>query len=986
MIDETSQPLVSCIMPTFNRREFVPLAIRYFLRQDYENKELIIIDDGTDVISDLVPKDERIRYFRLNERRSVGAKRNLACENAKGTIVAHWDDDDWYASNRLSIQIDFLSNSNFEICGINKLLYYDLRSKSAYEYNWRAKNYLWLSLLCYRRQLWMKNPFPDIRVASDTQFLWQIDQRKMAAIDRPGLNVCLIHETNLSPKRLSNPLWRHVSEDEVRKVMGEDWSFYDMFPENQCTDESNLLSSFNCNWTVIIPTYERPELLQDLLSDLEREAQSGIHLDVRVYNDASDKDYSGVKEILERNGWLMHLAAYNHAKAEHWRWIDRAFRDLEAKPPHKRILFVHDDYRLCYRFFSRVIDVWNSIKDPQKLALTVAVDERRLHKRCWTGVEPVRVGEIWKTQWVDSAFICEQRFFEALSYRVPPVKAARWKENPNLSSGVGRNISVHLVGAGFNLYRVSKSLARHVEGPSMLHPNLKSDSSAKTVAFIDNEVHDNTSEVSFCQQDCSRKWVVVVMSYERPVQLLGLLHDLAAEKYRGVDIEVRIYDDASRADYSAPKSIIERNGWRYFRSEQNHGKQGFWRWVSRAYKDLRSVRSETLIAFLQDDIRLCHRFFERAELEWNAITDPKKVSLTVLVDALRENRPCWTGVRPKKKGKHWMTQWVDQIFVANRGFLEAIDFQVPPISSERWRWRSDSSSGVGQAISQKLHQNGWHMYRVHESLVVHLEGSSVMNSDVRSREIMTTVRFVDGLEVLKKLSHPYRVSASLATVPDREDALSRTVNSLLPQVDCLRVYLNGFKHIPAFLEAPQIEIARNSHHGDLGDSGKFFWCDDNDNSYLLTCDDDIIYPPDYVAKLIGAIERYKIGVIVGFHGIILKPPVRSYYRDRKVFHCSSHLDEDQYVHMVGTGCAAWHSSTLEMSLKDFKIPNMADIWLGRLCQKQEVPVLTVARNAGWIQIQDVSNTIFERCKNNDPVQTRIVNEVGMWRTFTAPIE
>ena len=61
MIDETSQPLVSCIMPTYNRREFVPRAIRYFLRQDYANKELIIIDDGTDAIKDLVSDDERIR-------------------------------------------------------------------------------------------------------------------------------------------------------------------------------------------------------------------------------------------------------------------------------------------------------------------------------------------------------------------------------------------------------------------------------------------------------------------------------------------------------------------------------------------------------------------------------------------------------------------------------------------------------------------------------------------------------------------------------------------------------------------------------------------------------------------------------------------------------------------------------------------------------------------------------------------------------------
>ena len=48
-------PMVSCIMPTYNRREFIPNAIRYFLRQDYDNKELIIIDDGTDNIADLVP-------------------------------------------------------------------------------------------------------------------------------------------------------------------------------------------------------------------------------------------------------------------------------------------------------------------------------------------------------------------------------------------------------------------------------------------------------------------------------------------------------------------------------------------------------------------------------------------------------------------------------------------------------------------------------------------------------------------------------------------------------------------------------------------------------------------------------------------------------------------------------------------------------------------------------------------------------------------
>ena len=58
-------PLVSCVMPTFDRRSFVPQAVRYFLRQDYPAKELIIVDDGPEPVSDLLPPDPRIVYHRL---------------------------------------------------------------------------------------------------------------------------------------------------------------------------------------------------------------------------------------------------------------------------------------------------------------------------------------------------------------------------------------------------------------------------------------------------------------------------------------------------------------------------------------------------------------------------------------------------------------------------------------------------------------------------------------------------------------------------------------------------------------------------------------------------------------------------------------------------------------------------------------------------------------------------------------------------------
>jgi cellulose synthase/poly-beta-1,6-N-acetylglucosamine synthase-like glycosyltransferase len=72
-------PLVSCIMPTYNRRRFVPEAIRLFLAQDYPKKELLVLDDGEDTIVDLIPNRPQIRYLRLDRRtRSVPNATSLA--------------------------------------------------------------------------------------------------------------------------------------------------------------------------------------------------------------------------------------------------------------------------------------------------------------------------------------------------------------------------------------------------------------------------------------------------------------------------------------------------------------------------------------------------------------------------------------------------------------------------------------------------------------------------------------------------------------------------------------------------------------------------------------------------------------------------------------------------------------------------------------------------------------------------------------------
>ena len=128
------QPPVSCIMPTRDRRAFVAQAVGYFLRQDYAERELIVVDDGGDAVADLIPEDPAIRYLWLPAGHSLGAKRNLACEQARGALIVHWDDDDWMADWRIGYQVRNLLQQRADVCGLDTLLFYDPWSDRAWRY------------------------------------------------------------------------------------------------------------------------------------------------------------------------------------------------------------------------------------------------------------------------------------------------------------------------------------------------------------------------------------------------------------------------------------------------------------------------------------------------------------------------------------------------------------------------------------------------------------------------------------------------------------------------------------------------------------------------------------------------------------------------------------------------------------------------------------------------------------------------------------
>ncbi|MGH9943029.1 MAG: glycosyltransferase, partial [Pyrinomonadaceae bacterium] len=227
-VSVSAEPLVSCIMPTRDRRPFVPQALRCFLRQDYPHLELLILDDGADAIADGVPDDARVRYVRLGQKLSVGAKRNFACENARGEFIVHWDDDDWYPRRRVGAQLRALLEAGADLCGSSRLWYYDAWAEQAWEYHYAAPGAAWVggNTLAYRKSFWARNRFPDLQVGEDAHFVWSDVPKTICDMADASLCVASLHPGNTSPKETSGSFWQARPAETVRALLGDEIYFY----------------------------------------------------------------------------------------------------------------------------------------------------------------------------------------------------------------------------------------------------------------------------------------------------------------------------------------------------------------------------------------------------------------------------------------------------------------------------------------------------------------------------------------------------------------------------------------------------------------------------------------------------------------------------------------------------------------------------------------------------------------------------------------
>ena len=108
-------PMVSVIIPVFNRPTAVRRAIESVLAQTFGDLELIVVDDGsTDTTPDVVARmlDPRIRLLRTDGNRGASAARNAGINHSTAPYVAFLDSDDEWLPTKLERQLQLFERGS----------------------------------------------------------------------------------------------------------------------------------------------------------------------------------------------------------------------------------------------------------------------------------------------------------------------------------------------------------------------------------------------------------------------------------------------------------------------------------------------------------------------------------------------------------------------------------------------------------------------------------------------------------------------------------------------------------------------------------------------------------------------------------------------------------------------------------------------------------------------------------------------------------
>lgn len=171
-------------MVTANRMHLAERAIRCFEQQTYPNKELVIIDDGTQDYTPLFDGLDtgQVIYKKVDPSLDykLGKLRNISLDEATGDYLVQWDDDDWYHPERIEIQATTLSSGYDACCLAGALMHLNTQEFNSHPYIGHLPEGIPGSIM-HRKDDSIR--YPETRRAEDTVYLKEWMNKRYMKLD-----------------------------------------------------------------------------------------------------------------------------------------------------------------------------------------------------------------------------------------------------------------------------------------------------------------------------------------------------------------------------------------------------------------------------------------------------------------------------------------------------------------------------------------------------------------------------------------------------------------------------------------------------------------------------------------------------------------------------------------------------------------------------------------------------------------------------------
>lgn len=246
--------MVSVICPTYGRENYHANLYTAFKNQNYENKELLVLDDSPSPSPFFTTlQDPTVTYKHSPTRISIGEKRNILIRMSKGSIIAQFDDDDYYSPVYLDTMIQSLGNADF--IKLSKWMIWRRFDGSLWEWDTRFfdKHHYIITgdnadapladasivpsselaayidqntwgfgfSYVYKKSLWEECPYDDINAGEDYEFVLKAQKLNKVLVHIPDTNHMILHTVHRNNVTAKIYPQYHYETSQATELFGE---------------------------------------------------------------------------------------------------------------------------------------------------------------------------------------------------------------------------------------------------------------------------------------------------------------------------------------------------------------------------------------------------------------------------------------------------------------------------------------------------------------------------------------------------------------------------------------------------------------------------------------------------------------------------------------------------------------------------------------------------------------------------------------------